>query len=154
MHSNTSHVISGAFAALFAGVPHLWQIREILIWKTFFAKPLKYFMNFSTCNVICVSDAALSSFDPPYTMADRVRVISDGIEVDKFLHAGQGGALRASLGFAKDQPLVGLVGRIVLWKGHLQFIEAVSMVHKTHPEARFVVVGEAVTKADQVFEKN
>jgi len=94
VHSNTSHVISRAFAALFAGVLHLWQIREILIWKTFFAKPLKYFMNFSTCNVICVSDAALSSFDPPYTMADRVRVISDGIEVDKFLHAGQGGAGR------------------------------------------------------------
>lgn len=151
VHSNTSHVLSGAFAAFFAGIPHLWQIREIALWKTIIARPMKFFVSCTTIRIVCVSDTVRSIFNPRGNLADRTRVVFDGIEVDKFLSAGRIGEFRSSLGFKPDQQLVGLVGRIVNWKGQLQFIEAAAMLHKTHPLARFVIVGEALTKNDQIF---
>ncbi|MDI6704255.1 MAG: glycosyltransferase [bacterium] len=42
----------------------------------------------------------------------------------------------------KENPLIGLIARLSLEKDHLTFLEAASMVIKSIPESRFLVVGE------------
>jgi glycosyltransferase involved in cell wall biosynthesis len=48
---------------------------------------------------------------------------------------------RAALGIADDQVLIGWVGRLDPKKNVEDFIEAAALVHATHENARFVVVG-------------
>lgn len=50
-------------------------------------------------------------------------------------------AVRHALGMADDAPLIGWVGRLDRKKRVEDFIEAASLVHRTHPRARFLVIG-------------
>lgn len=151
VHSNTSHVLSGALAALVAGVPHLWQIRENTIWRSPLASPMRWLIAATSSRVVCVSDSVREHLAPSPSLAKRVRVLWDGIDIARFNGDIVPGAFRASLGLNAAQPLVGLVGRIVSWKGHALFIEAAARVHASHPEVRFVIVGEDLTKYCRAF---
>jgi glycosyltransferase involved in cell wall biosynthesis len=55
----------------------------------------------------------------------------------------QGGSLRSRLGIAGHIPLVGLVGRFTVWKGHLDLVTAFAQVRAAIPDARLVLVGRA-----------
>jgi glycosyltransferase involved in cell wall biosynthesis len=48
---------------------------------------------------------------------------------------------KADLGFTDQQPLVGIVANLRPVKGVRYFIEAAAIVHRSHPEARFVIFG-------------
>jgi glycosyltransferase involved in cell wall biosynthesis len=52
-------------------------------------------------------------------------------------------ALRTQLGIRPDQPVVGIFGRLVAWKGQKEFIEAFQVVLREFPEALALVVGDA-----------
>jgi glycosyltransferase involved in cell wall biosynthesis len=65
------------------------------------------------------------------------------------------GALRAQLKLAEDTPLVGIVARIMLWKGHLELVEAMAKVIAAVPTARLVIIGKEdrlATLTDDSFE--
>jgi glycosyltransferase involved in cell wall biosynthesis len=49
-------------------------------------------------------------------------------------------AVRTELGIRPDQILVGIVGRVEYWKGHLDFVQAAAIVDD--PKIRWVVVGD------------
>lgn len=54
------------------------------------------------------------------------------------------GNLRAALNLASDTPLIGIVARIMLWKGHQELIEAMRAVKTAVPDAHLVIVGQTV----------
>jgi glycosyltransferase involved in cell wall biosynthesis len=71
----------------------------------------------------------------------HVVVVPAGIAVgDVQARAGSGAPIRARLG-GGDDPIVGMVGRLVAWKGHDVFLRAAALVAERIPRARFVVVG-------------
>ncbi len=51
------------------------------------------------------------------------------------------GLLREQFQIDPCAPLIGLVARIMMWKGHLELVEAFSLVKKEIPEAVLVIVG-------------
>ncbi len=57
------------------------------------------------------------------------------------------GVLRARIGVGETVPLVGILGRFVPWKGHLDLITAFAQVRAAVPDARLVIMGR-LTKAD------
>lgn len=67
------------------------------------------------------------------------------------------GALRSHLGLAPDAPLVGIIARIMVWKGHLELVEALAKVREQIPNVRLVIVGKedllAVNSADSYTAK-
>src|SRR5204862_7332640 len=64
-------------------------------------------------------------------------------------HPGVSGkTVRDELGLAADQPLVGLVANIRGSKGHNVFLEAAREVLQRRPDARFLVVGDGVGRAE------
>ena len=70
----------------------------------------------------------------------RALAIPSMVDLDEFDAADRPG-VRAELGVPEGQPLIGWVGRLDRKKRVEDFIRAAALVHCTHRDARFVVVG-------------
>jgi glycosyltransferase involved in cell wall biosynthesis len=124
VHSNASIVLGGAAAAAAAGVPHVWHVREIH-WRLGELWP-RYEQLLGNARVLaCVSRAAADQF----RAEDRVRVIPDGLAVDRSRLSRA--RARELLGLPQDAPTIALVGRIAEAKGQDVLIRALA-----HPALR------------------
>ena len=56
------------------------------------------------------------------------------------------GVLRREWGIGKNTPVVGIVARPILWKGHMELVEALAQVKTVIPAVRLVIVGATSTK--------
>ena len=80
--------------------------------------------------------------------ADRIVLAYNATDTTRFDPAVvRRGVLRSRIGVGGDVPLVGILGRFVPGKGHLDLITAFAQVHAEVPEARLVIMGR-LTKAD------
>lgn len=64
------------------------------------------------------------------------------------------GFLRERFGLPQDTPLIGIVARIMVWKGHLELIEALAAVKKAIPDVQLAIVGKEDTlafKSDEIY---
>lgn len=84
----------------------------------------------------------------------RVHLLGNGVDLSRFdpdRHRAERARVRAELGVADDEVLVGAIGRLVLEKGYRELFEAARAVRASTPRARFVVVGpHDPDKADAV----
>ncbi len=72
----------------------------------------------------------------------KMLVIPNGIDTERFYpNKLLGKSLRKTWGVAKDEFLIGVVGRIEPMKGILVFLESVAMIKQQYPQLRFVWVG-------------
>lgn len=70
-------------------------------------------------------------------------VIYNALDLAEFLQSYDDGAERARLGLAPDDRVVGILGRLVPWKGHRVFLEAMARVARQVPNLRCLIVGDA-----------
>jgi glycosyltransferase involved in cell wall biosynthesis len=76
--------------------------------------------------------------------AARVATLHDAVDARRFSPSAVDRAVaRRSLGIPGDEIVIGMVGRFSPGKGHEEFLDAASRLRRTHPEVRFVIVGEA-----------
>lgn len=81
--------------------------------------------------------------------ADRIAVVPLGIERDQFLQCDRvRGDLHRELNLSPDVPIVGIVGRIFPIKNHRRFLTAMAKVAAARTNARFLVVGDGVLRAE------
>lgn len=52
------------------------------------------------------------------------------------------GGFRIRWRIAPETPLLGIVARVMVWKGHLELIEALAKVRERFPEVRLAIIGE------------
>lgn len=74
--------------------------------------------------------------------ANKLSLIRNGVDLERFSPQGDGQAFRAAANIPADVPLVGFVGRLAWEKGPDWFMRAAARVAATHPTVHFVVVGE------------
>lgn len=72
---------------------------------------------------------------------EKFTVIPNGVDIDRFQPRARRDDIRAEWGVQPENKLFGLIGRLDRQKGSLEFVEAAAELLKTHPEARFVLVG-------------
>jgi glycosyltransferase involved in cell wall biosynthesis len=138
VHSNTSAVFAGAFAALITRRPHIWHVREILPRRGPAWRLVHWLIPRLSSRVVCVSSAVMDQFDhAPPDQHQRLRLVADGIPVDDFVAAA--GELHRS-----PSPRVGMHSRINPWKGHETFVEAAARVRQKFPDTQFFIVGECL----------
>jgi glycosyltransferase involved in cell wall biosynthesis len=141
VHTNAlkSHLLSG-MAARFPRRPLVWHVRDILTdaparkWLLQACRTLQPF-------VIAISEAVAEQFAP---LRDHVhlRVIYNGVPLERFQPGAPDPALRAELGLRDDDEVVAVVGRLTPWKGHGVLLQAMQAVRAARPRARLLVVGE------------
>ncbi|WP_146571052.1 glycosyltransferase [Botrimarina hoheduenensis] len=74
--------------------------------------------------------------------ADRVRVIPNGVDTERFQPLADGGPLRAELGLAPTTPLVGILAALRPEKNHELFLAAAEKIRRRVSDAHFVVIGD------------
>ncbi|TWT94077.1 putative glycosyltransferase EpsF [Botrimarina colliarenosi] len=72
----------------------------------------------------------------------KVRVIPNGVDVERFAPPQGSMAIREELGVGPTTPLVGILAALRPEKNHELFVAAASRIRHAVPEAQFVVIGE------------
>ncbi len=74
---------------------------------------------------------------------EKVGVIHHGVDLEQFSPTKiSDRSLRRELGFSQNEVVVGMVGRLQISKGGLEFLEMARRVHLVQPNTKFVIVGE------------
>ena len=142
VHSNSLYCLQGAWASLFAGVPHVWHVREI----PDAPRPLRTLLLAMTVRlssrVVAMTDAVATMFDGrSRRRAAKVMTVPDGIDLSVFHPGRDGGRIRRDLHIPANVPVAGFVARLDPWKGADVFVRAAAAAAKRLPEAQFIVCG-------------
>jgi glycosyltransferase involved in cell wall biosynthesis len=92
--------------------------------------------------VIAVSDKIAHELRMSGVKQERLRVIDNGINTERFTIKRITGSLRASLKIGADTQVIGTIGSLTNEKGHECLLNAIPEVSRTFPEAVFILVGE------------
>lgn len=96
----------------------------------------------SADHIVVVSDAGARAFNEHLT-APAARTLRISFDQGRFHADGhQPRVTRRALGVASDVPLLGEVAQITPWKGQLVAIESLAHLHRTHPRAQLLLVGD------------
>ncbi len=97
---------------------------------------------------IAVSDDVASSvrhaFRPP---RDRLTVIPNGVEVERYGTSIARAEVRASIRIPADAPMAIVVAKLMTQKGHAVLLDALPRVHERFPLLHTVLVGEGELRA-------
>ncbi len=139
VHTNSlkAHFIGG-LAARLAHRPLVWHVRDLLGEDEGLGL-LRRAARMLQPHVIAISQAVARQFTG---LPVEVAVIPNGIPLDKFTPGPAPPKLHAELGLAPYDQVVAVVGRLTPWKGHMNLLEAVSMLTESCPSLKVVVVGE------------
>jgi glycosyltransferase involved in cell wall biosynthesis len=73
---------------------------------------------------------------------NKIRVIHNGVDINKFKPATDKRKAKAALGFNPDDPAIVSVGRLYARKGLFTLIESMPAVVKRFPNAKFIISGK------------
>ena len=148
VHTNTIHNLYGWAAARLTGRPHVWHVREI-VWQNATLLRLERALALRhSARVIVTSDAVAAMFKQEGGLPAHVIKIPNGIDVARYA-PGRSSLVREDFGIPADAPLVGAAARMDVWKGLDDFIQAVAIVHRVNPSARFVIAGGPIAGLEE-----
>ena len=156
LYANTQKAwVLGAGAALLAGKPSVWHLRDILTadhFSTANRRVAVTLANRRAQHVICNSQATADAFVAAGGHAKLTRVVYNGIDPTRFgVHAAEPTARsstatwqRLGLPIPESAPVAAVFGRLSAWKGQHVAIEAL----RHAPDLHLVIVGEALFGED------
>ena len=128
----------------------IWHARNLIYGKMI---DTDRFFSFLPSRIICNSKAIEDRFKTGRGRNSKVVTIYSGVDGKVFYpDEERARSLRKELGCG-DSPLIGLVSRLGMGKGHETFIGAASQVHGVFPDARFLIVGRAENEEERLREK-
>jgi glycosyltransferase involved in cell wall biosynthesis len=103
-----------------------------------------------TDHFISVADAMTAEYVAHDIAArDRFTTIFSGFDVEPFLNPPRARAdVRRSWGFTDEHLVIGKIGRLFPLKGQEFVIAAAPEIVRRHPQARFVLVGDGILRAE------
>ena len=79
--------------------------------------------------------------------AEKVRVIPNGVDVERFHPCWPSRALQQELGLDPAAPVAGIVAALRPEKNHEMFLDTAALVRQKLPNARFLIVGDGPQRA-------
>lgn len=139
----------GGIVARFAGIPVVWNVRQSPMGPE--APRAHHILErletrLATrvpVGIVCVSEQARVEHVQEGFPADRMRVIHNGFDVERFRpDPGARRDVRSELGVRDDASLIGYVARVHPQKDHLTAVLAFEQVLERHPRAHLLLVGD------------
>ena len=142
MHANGSRAMFyTALAARATGCPTVWHIRIL----DPDPKSDRLLARWATAS-IAISSAVRERLRPWPRAYENCRVIPNGLDLQTFVPRLARDEARAALGVGEGAFLVTTVGRLVDFKRHDIFLNAMAMVRRKIPGLRCVIVGDGPEK--------
>lgn len=140
--SNSLTMMDGAVAAYLCGLPHVWQVLELLdadpdLHPFLDLSAFYHLVHHLSAKVVTVSTSVQANIER-YCRSHKTTTIYSGIEVPEEVDRT---SLRREQGLSRDDFLVSFVGRLSRRKGILDLVEAGPAILNAVPQARFVVAG-------------
>ena len=139
-HSSVDSWLGGVVGKL-SGVPVIRTRHVSLPVNDFFPNHLLYSY---IPQRILTSGNMISDIVKQVRCVDSNKVVSipAGVDLRKFDSEISGEKIREELKVDSNQILIGKIGVVRGWKGHNYFLEAIPLILKKIPSARFVIVGD------------
>ena len=90
---------------------------------------------------IAVSGAMALNLRQAGVRPESITTIHDAVDLSRFAPAEEPAGLRSELGIPNGAPVFGIFGRIIPWKGTIEFARAAVRVLTALPNARALIVG-------------
>ena len=138
----------GRLAAFLTCRPHLatvhvslFDYRQTAAARQWLYRMIERWMSRMTRRFICVSDAMAADTRKLGVGADKIIVIHNGIDPERFSRRFDVEAIKRKLGIAGRFPVIGTVGRLVPEKGQASLIRALPGIVRDFPELVCLFVG-------------
>ena len=129
-----------ALLSKWSGTRHI--LHAHINWYPYLGKGIESAIK-SCSGMIAVSNFTRNSFVEGGVLSSRICVAHNATDTTKFdPDRTQCGLFRREQKIPESAPLIGIVARIMIWKGHLELIEAFAGVKRCVPEARLAIIGE------------
>ena len=142
-----SHFIGG-LAARSLNLPCVWHLQDFISERSFgIYRRILGFAARRLPRQIIVDGIAIKQ-QLPASLKSPISVVHNGVDTSEFRPGIDGSAVRAELGIAEDQIVIGHAGRVTPWKGQHYLIEAFSRIAADYPDACLLIVGSPVFDND------
>jgi glycosyltransferase involved in cell wall biosynthesis len=84
----------------------------------------------------------------------RISVIKNGVDMSRYTGTSNSSHIRRDLDIPESAPIVVLIARLNPQKGVDEFIRAAAMLKRSHPNARFLIVGAKLQYQEGVFSQD
>jgi phosphatidylinositol alpha-1,6-mannosyltransferase len=129
------------FLCKLMGICSIYHLRSLMVTRTL-TKRTRFIINHSDKIIAHCKHMKKTAIEAGL-YENKINVIYNGVNLNEFNPEISGGKFRRELGIANNTNLIGMIGRIVPWKGYDDFIKAAKEVLKSIPDTKFVIVGEA-----------
>jgi glycosyltransferase involved in cell wall biosynthesis len=154
VHANSIRAgLVASVATLGLATPIIWHLHDLLP-RHPLSSLIRTFAFLSTrSRMIAVSQAVADNFRGAIApLQKRVTVILNAIELERFCPDEQTGQkMRADLGLAGAEPLIGIVGQLTPRKGQLELIQAFAQTLVELPRAVLLIVGAPLFNRDAEY---
>jgi glycosyltransferase involved in cell wall biosynthesis len=143
-HTRVGHLY-GRLTGWLTGVPVVMYYHDLS--RSRISRLVKVCLALNATKVIAISQAVkedlmiISLFRR--WIGQKTTVIPNAVDLQRFHPKIDGYGITSEFGLETAFPIVGLIGQLVEWKGHVDFIKAAAMVASVFPAARFLLVGSA-----------
>lgn len=142
LHTNSIRThFYGLHVARKLKLPIIWHQRNLLTRELL--DPDRLFSSLADV-IICNSCAVARRFLKKGTLSDKVRVVYNGVDTERFSPAISPDRFRREFGIGESEKIVGIASRFDKRKGHEDFFKAAKEVIRLEKNVRFLVVGGAV----------
>lgn len=104
---------------------------------------IEWWCGYEASKIIVTSKSMLNEITNTFKIPnDKISIIPNGIDTSEFNIQVNPFEIKRNIGIGEDKKLVLFVGRITSQKGVTYLIQAVPKILASHPDARFVIVGD------------
>lgn len=141
VYINTIAVLEGVYLYLFSKIPVIWHIHEILTTPKIIYKFTSFLIGHFDNKVITISNATEKHLiDSGFVKSGNVQVVYNGI--DNF-NVNLDENMRQNLGINEDDFVFGHIGRVNVWKGQDDFLQASIPLLKKYKKMHILFSGNA-----------
>jgi glycosyltransferase involved in cell wall biosynthesis len=144
----------GAIAARLAGVKCLWHVQDIVSPSQgfgFVEKVFKWTGQILPSRIVAVSKSAGKVFMKE--SQPKLAIVYNGADLERYNPRISGRRIRNEFRIFPEEIVVGIVGRVVYWKGHREFLEAARLICAAIPNVKFLVVGDATLGSQNYYDE-